>query len=407
MKRSWRRVSLVALSCCIGPLAVQGQIDPVARDLVQFGYNMPLEGHPPLSGYAFLYHNQPDFLQTNLTLRLAVAPVYLDAELGIIGLLGEHTDLGIDAAGGGFADSYQEIRRGTFLPQESFFGASGEGGVSLYHLFNPGREIPLNGLVRVLGHFSSFDSNDDTAPGFRTPPDHTTFSVRAGARWGGREPTLFPDLAMELSAWYEGFWRSEDGGYGYESEPRTLRPDAHLFWGEAFLAYTLPESRHRFEISVTTGTSLDADRFSAYRLGGLLPLASEYPLSLPGYFYQEISARQFALLSGSYILPLDARHRWNLDVAAATAVVDYLPGLEQPGDWNTGLGAGLLYKTESSKIMLGYGYGIDAIRSHGRGAQSIGIWMQFDLRAAKGGFFNPGDRGPWRGLKDFFGLFSR
>ena len=59
---------------------------------------------------------------------------------------------------------------------------------------------------------------------------------------------------------------------------------------------------------------MDADRFSAYRLGGFLPLVAEFPLSLPGYYFQEISARQFVLLNASYLLPLDAEKRWNLDV---------------------------------------------------------------------------------------------
>ena len=60
-----------------------GQIDPANRELVQVGYNAALEGQSPLAAYAFYYRNQPDFLQhTNLTLRLAVAPTYLDSELG-------------------------------------------------------------------------------------------------------------------------------------------------------------------------------------------------------------------------------------------------------------------------------------------------------------------------------------
>jgi hypothetical protein len=42
--------------------------------------------------------------------------------------------------------------------------------------------------------------------------------------------------------------------------------------------------------------------------------------------------------------------------------VDYLPGLAQPGKWHTGVGAGLLYKTPSFKLMVGYAYGVDAIR---------------------------------------------
>ena len=70
------------------PGFVSAQIDPVRRDLIQLGYNQALEGHTPFSGYAFYYHNQPDFLRTNLTLRLALAPTYLDSELGIAHALG-------------------------------------------------------------------------------------------------------------------------------------------------------------------------------------------------------------------------------------------------------------------------------------------------------------------------------
>ena len=65
-----------------------GQIDPEPRKLVQFGFNQSLEGATPIAGYMFYYLNDPNFLRTNLTLRLAVAPVYLDSELGIRGALG-------------------------------------------------------------------------------------------------------------------------------------------------------------------------------------------------------------------------------------------------------------------------------------------------------------------------------
>ena len=87
------------------PVVASAQIDPVKRDLIQFGYNQPAEGRAPLSGYAFYYHNAPDFLRTNLTLRLAVAPTYLDSELGFAHALGPETDLALGLAGGGFADS--------------------------------------------------------------------------------------------------------------------------------------------------------------------------------------------------------------------------------------------------------------------------------------------------------------
>src|SRR5258706_16224887 len=77
------------------PLAAAAQIDPVKRDLIQAGYDQPLKGQSPLGAYAFYYHNQPGFLETNLTWRLALAPVYFDTELGFNHLLGPNTDFAI------------------------------------------------------------------------------------------------------------------------------------------------------------------------------------------------------------------------------------------------------------------------------------------------------------------------
>ena len=127
----------------LAPIPGFTQIDPIKRDLIQLGYNQAFEGHAPFAGYAFFYHNQPDFLRTNLTLRLAVAPVYLDSEFGFVGGLGPHTDFAIGLAGGDFADSYNEISGGTFLPNESFIGHGGEISARVYHLFNPADQIPL------------------------------------------------------------------------------------------------------------------------------------------------------------------------------------------------------------------------------------------------------------------------
>ena len=399
----WRWIFLAVLPGCLGSFAAFGQIDPVKRELLQFGYNASLEGHAPLSGYAFYYLNRPDFLRTNLTLRLAVAPTYLDSELGISQAIGPQTDIGIGLAGGGYADNYPEIRRGTYLPKESFIGYGGEASFSVYHLFNPGSQIPLNGLIRGIAHYSTYEA-DNTASDFKLPEDRGTFSVRTGLRWGGREPTLFPSLAMELSIWYQGEFRTGTGTYGFGD--RRVEPSSHLFWAEALLAYQMPELKHSFLLSLTAGTSVDADRFSAYRLGSLLPLVAEYPLSVPGYYYQELSADEFVLLAGNYLLPLDKDQHWNLEINAATAVVDYLDGLEQPGHWHSGVGGGILYQTPSWKVLLCYAYGVDAIRSSGRGANSIGILMQFDLGQGKAKAFSPTQPGLWRGVQRVFGLFG-
>jgi hypothetical protein len=405
VKVCWRGTLLLIVPWFLWPSAARGQIDPVKRELIEFGYNFALEGRPPLSGYAFYYRNQPNFLRTNLTLRLAVAPTYVDSELGIARALGENTDLGIGVAGGAFADSYTEIDQGAYLPSQSFNGYGGQTSVSLYHLFNPGAKIPLNGLVRGIAHYSAYGPQDGTASNFQLPANHGTFSVRTGLRWGGREPVLFPALAMELSVWYEGDFRTDAGVYGYGD--RSLVPHTHLFWGEALLAYTLPKLKHCFYLSVTAGTSISPDRFSAYRLGSLLPLVSEFPLPLPGYYYQELSAQTFMVASGNYSIPLDKAGHWNLNGIVSSAVVDYLPGLSQPGNWNTGLGGGIIYKSASWRILVGYGYGVDAIRSHGRGAQSVGILIQLDLERARAALPESTQPGIWRGFQQLFNMIGK
>ena len=405
MKVCWRWTLLLIVPCFLWPCAARGQIDPVKRELIEFGYNSALEGHPPLSAYAFYFRNQPNFLRTNLTLRLAVAPTYADSELGIARVLGENTGLGIGVAGGAFADSYTEIDQGTYLPSQSFNGYGAQASVSLYHLFNPGAQIPLNGLVRGIAHYSAYGAQDDTASNFQLPANHGTFSVRTGLRWGGREPVLFPALAMELSAWYEGDFRTDAGVYGYGD--RSFVPHTHLFWGQALLAYTFPELKHSFYVNATVGTSISPDRFSAYRLGSLLPLVSEFPLPLPGYYYQEISAQTFMVASGNYSMPLDKAGRWSLNGIVSTAVVDYLPGLSQPGNWNTGLGGGILYNSSSWRVLIGYGYGVNAIRSHGRGAQSVGILIQLDLEKARAALPESTQPGVWRGFQQLFNMIGK
>jgi len=379
-------------------VTASAQIDPVKRDLIQIGYNQPLEGRAPVAGYAFYYHNQPDFLRTNLTLRLALAPVYLDSELGFVHGLGSQTDFAIGAAGGGFADSYNEIRGGSWRPAESFEGHGGEISASVYHLFNPGRLIPLSLVVRGAAHYSVFERNEDTAPNLQLPGDDTTLSLRTGLRWGGIEPTLFPELAMEISGWYEGLFRSNPSRFGINGD-REIEPSSHLFWSAAALSYTLPESKQNFFVRLVAGASVNADRLSAFRLGGFLPLAAEYPLSLPGYFYQEFSARQFALLNVSYLLPIAPNERWNLAFNAATAAIDYLPGTGQAGNSISGVGAGILYRAPSDKFrcIVSYGYGFNAIRDGARGANSISFLLQVDLGKSHGSGFQSPQPDRWRG----------
>src|SRR5262245_15225337 len=214
MAHGWRTI-VAALIALGGACRADAQIDPTKRELIQLGYNQPLQGRSPISGYGFYYRNEPGFLRTNLTLRLAIAPVYMDSELGFSGVLGPKLDVGLGLAGGGFADSYSEIQQGKYERRESFLGHGGEISSSVYYLFNPSSRIPLYFVLRGAAHYATYAEDSDTDDNFLVPDDQVTLRVRSGLRWGGREPLMLTELALELSAWYEGEFRPNAQGYGY------------------------------------------------------------------------------------------------------------------------------------------------------------------------------------------------
>jgi hypothetical protein len=52
---------------------------------------------------------------------------------------------------------------------------------------------------------------------------------------------------------------------------------------------------------------------------------------------------------------------------------------------------GFRSRAGASHVVLSYGYGIDAIRSHGRGGHSIGLLFQFDFEKTNYHIYEPGD----------------
>jgi hypothetical protein len=145
--------------------------------------------------------------------------------------------------------------------------------------------------------------------------------------------------------------------------------------------YTTPKWEHYMMVGLMGGAVLNADRFSAFRVGGALPFTSEFPLYLPGYFFEELSTKNFGLAYGFYSIPFGPSKQWNVNAVAATAVVDYVGGLEQPGHWNSGVGGGIGYtaKNRRWRALLTSSYGIDAIRSNGRGGYNLGTMFQYNF----------------------------
>src|SRR5258706_516068 len=171
--------TLGALCVCPAPtvLPAHAQLDPAPRQLLQIGANTSLHDDGPLGAYAFYYWNMPDVPTTNTGLRLAIAPVFVDGELGFKKLLSEHTDVGLGFFGGLYANSYNEVDGGNYRREESFQGNGGGGRLSIYHLFNPDDRIPLNGMLRGQVNYKSFQETDDTASKFDLPDNQPVYTL--------------------------------------------------------------------------------------------------------------------------------------------------------------------------------------------------------------------------------------
>jgi hypothetical protein len=75
-------------------------------------------------------------------LRLAIAPAYVDGELGFKQLLLPTTDVGLGFYGGMFGANYYEVRQGKYYQKESFDGSGGGMGLSdLYPFVIPAAVI--------------------------------------------------------------------------------------------------------------------------------------------------------------------------------------------------------------------------------------------------------------------------
>jgi hypothetical protein len=375
--------ALVAIALLAG-FRCLAQVDPMHRNLIELGYDQPLAGQGPQGVYAYYYYNTPDFFDTNVALRVAVAPAYVDSEVGFKGLLSRYTDVGVGISGGAYGDDYYEVRQGNYIKGESFDGNGGGASVSIYQLLDPGLLIPLNLVARGGFHYSTYSDADQTTAGFALPQNQVDAFTRAGLRLAGKEPVLYPDLGMELSVWFERQWRLDHDTYGFNND-RSISPSVDLYWIYAELNYSFTNSGQKISFATTAGDSTDSDRFSAWRLGGVLPLISEFPLELPGYYYEELTATRFVHFHGAYDIALDRAHRWEFEVEAAAAHLNYLPGFEQPSDWQTGAGCGITFapKKKNFKIVLRYGYGFNAIRDGHEGAQSVGLLFQYDFEARK------------------------
>ena len=354
------------------------QIDGARRFQLEGGYEQGVANPGPSGPYAFLYYNRPGVVGSSSTLRVALAPVYADVELGLRAAAGPGNDAGLGFSGGGYAFGQTVVDRGDERRGESFMGHGGGPSLSFYPALGKLGPAPLNGVLRVSGSYANYERNSDTRPGFRLPTDTWTGAARAGLRWGGQEPGLDRSPAMEISGWWESRLREHGGVYGLGDRTAERRTD--LFWTRVLIAYAL-KCGVILRGGASAGAGEGVDRFSAYQLGGLLTMNSEFPLILPGYFSQEIAARRYAQAWTRVGLPLDGARRLVLNLFAAGASVATVPGADAGGPRHVGVGAGLEFVPARGALrtQLDYGYSPTAARGGGRGGHAVALSVEINF----------------------------
>lgn len=217
--------AMTALLCLAAPL--HAQIDDAKRLLAEVGYEDALANPGPSGAYAYLYMNRPGVAGPGSALRLALAPVYADAELGIPGIFGTRTDLGLGFSGGGYAFSRQETVRGDQRHGESFIGHGGGPSLSFYPRIGSIGPVPLSGVVHFSAVYTDYQATAQTDSTFVIPPDEWTGVARAGFRLGGQEPGVAHAGLVPGRQLHRG--RDRPGTYGYNND-RFVRREVNLYW---------------------------------------------------------------------------------------------------------------------------------------------------------------------------------
>lgn len=379
---SSRKVAIFALFLLFSALAgtAAAQIDPEPRANLELGFEGPLRGNGPVSGYGFFLWNRPHFHDEDLYLRAVVSP-YIFLEAIRDNWPGEGQAVGVNIGGGFFVNDFDQIQNGVFKRSESFQGNGTEASVSYYvHPFKIAGLLPVDFQVRLGTEYAFYQRTGDTNPVYALPPDTFIHSARAGVRFGGVPPDLLKEKALEFSLWHEAHYRVKAGTHGLPDGRQSTAHMTQQSWG------ILNGTRHLWlkhtaSISMTAGTVGNSDELSCFRLGSGLPFRDEFPFVLHGYYPHEIFARSFFLLNTSYRLPLvPDTDRIMLQLNWDYALVHYLPGHELRRHCLNGLGADFIFRlTKKLTFSAGYGYGVDAPRHGGYGGHEINLLIEWKL----------------------------
>jgi hypothetical protein len=119
----------------------------------------------------------------------------------------------------------------------------------------------------------------------------------------------------------------------------------------------------------------------------MMTLNSEFPLILPGYFSEEIKARQYAHVTLRGGFPLDDNKKYIINVFAAGATITPAAGTNAGGTNHAGVGTSIEFAPRNGALrgILSYGYAPTAVRGSERGGQGVALSVELNLEPREEG----------------------
>ncbi len=371
-----KKLLLLVLAALLAPVTF-GQVDVAHHRTLMLQGEVAGRGSEGISGLGYFWFNENNFPWTNTALRAIIGGIYNDAELSYFLPSNPNTAVGVGFSGWAYLGGLTPYFDGTKLGSLQFYGDGVTGRLFVNQTVPTGTQLPLNLRATYSITGNSFRNAADTR-NFILPHTFAEHTFRVEARLGGIEPGLLAKRGFELYLAADTNYRN-----GFEA----FGPTGALFPKHDNYQHILASASGRVPLGpalgtvrVASGFGWNTDELSAWRLGGNLLQMSAYTFTLHGYYTREILADDFVLANTIVSLPLYkpcnlAAHLYG-DWATAKTLS---PFTGATGNWHNyfGVGAGLSFRAPwDIDVLLGYGYGINAVRHVTHGGHEISLALE-------------------------------
>ncbi|HYS05765.1 MAG TPA: hypothetical protein VEW47_11295 [Candidatus Dormibacteraeota bacterium] len=375
MNTAWIRLGCVALLVALvrGDTFAQVDVEPRTILTAQSSTSV-LHGEEWPGGFGAFWFNRNHLPWEHTALRLVYAGIYADAELSYFAGGNPNTTLGLGIGGGAFLDGVDPYTSGERLSHQQFYGDSVNARVFVNQTIPGSSPLPINIRATYTVSGTSFRNASDTLR-FTRPHDFRTQQLMAEFRIGGIEPGLTSTRGVEL--YLEADTNERTGFHPFGPNGVTFPAWTRSDRLSASLGGRIPAGRTLIVVGVHGGLGRHIDELSAWKLGGNMLGIDPFSYTLHGYYTRELLAESFVLANLDFAFPIASAHQLTGHLYGDYATLRQLDAATgETIGWHRfpGIGAGVGFKTLwGADCIIGYGYGIDAVRDGRRGGHEVGF----------------------------------